>query len=328
MSKFPTDKQKFKIVIEKNTFFFHNDQFEQEYEGYITSLIQSVLLLKQRLDTEGLKKEVFIDFIRQKPEGLKAVLALLGLSDESLYRIITFIRASDDKELSKLVMKDAWPDEPFTTEWKETKIQKLAKDNPKMLRGLVNLFFEGPTIPIVQQSLPLFEFKKLGLNKLSFSLESLIDTIIRYKVKGSYNAMSEKNPETLLSAILNSKKILWEPGHGFRQRVGRDMDALIPNKKSPKIFIESSYLSTTSSGMGDKASNELTVRKNIINKYGRDAIFLGFVDGVGWYVRRSDLKTMVKAFHNVFTYKREELARFSDFLDTILPHEFYSNDIC
>jgi len=29
--------------------------------------------------------------------------------------------------------------------------------------------------------LPLFEFKKLDINKYSFSIESLIDTIIRYK---------------------------------------------------------------------------------------------------------------------------------------------------
>jgi len=37
---------------------------------------------------------------------------------------------------------------------------------------------------------------------------------------------------------------------------------------------------------------------------------IGFVDGIGWYVRKGDLKRMV----DVFTFHSDELNRFEKFL--------------
>ena len=39
-------QNKFRIVLERNTFFFHNDKFEENYEGYISSVTSLLLLLK------------------------------------------------------------------------------------------------------------------------------------------------------------------------------------------------------------------------------------------------------------------------------------------
>lgn len=96
------------------------------------------------------------------------------------------------------------------------------------------------------------------------------------------------------------------------------MDFILPDKKSPKIVIESSYSVTTASGMGDKAKTEKTVADYLKKNY-QDAIFVGFVDGIGWYVRRGDLKRMVDAYDIVFTFSKNELERFHTLLTEINP---------
>jgi len=69
--------------------------------------------------------------------------------------------------------------------------------------------------------------------------------------------------------------------------------------------------------MGDKAKTEIQVVSDIKRHYSNSA-FVGFVDGIGWYVRRRDLARLVAAFDNVFTFKRTELTRFLKFLKSVL----------
>lgn len=323
MTQLLSNTEKFNKVLQKNTYFLNYEDFEQKNEAYITSLVQSVLLLREKVKESGIKKNLFINFIREKEMGLKAVLSILGYSDESLYRLISFIRLTHDNELDRLVNKAAWPQEELKAEWKEEKIIKLAKNNEEFAEGLVNLFFEGSTVPILRKTLPLFEFKKLDLSKLNFSMESLIDTIIRYKIKGSYSADMQKNPENLIGAILDKNSVKWEPGNSFRKLVGRNMDLVIPDKNKPQIIIESSYVVTTSSGMGDKASNEGKVRTKIKRKFGAKTQFIGFVDGIGWLIRKSDLKNIVRAFDSVFTFRKDELQDFEDHLINTLTQEAF-----
>ena len=93
----------------------------------------------------------------------------------------------------------------------------------------------------------------------------------------------------------------------------RTMDFIIPNQEKPCIIIESSFLATTSSGQGDKTKTEISIGKSIKELYST-AKFVGFVDGIGWYVRKGDLKRMVSAYDEVFTFHKEELKRFEQFL--------------
>jgi len=39
-------KEKFRTVIEKNTFYFFNRRFEEKYEGYLNSIRETLLVLK------------------------------------------------------------------------------------------------------------------------------------------------------------------------------------------------------------------------------------------------------------------------------------------
>lgn len=326
MSRYPSLDEKFDIVISKNTFYFYNERFEEYYEGHISSIAQNIFLLKNKIERDGLKESVLLKHITEVEDGIDAILTITGFSQESLQRIISFVRAKDDPLLSKLVNKDFWPTKDNLSddfrEWNLKKIKSIIKINKKFAEGVVNLFFKGSTVPIIKQIVPLFEFKKLDINKFSFSIESLVDTMIRYKTKGAYKAAKEGNPEVVIEEILNKKKLTFEKGK-FRipgaGNIPRTMDFIIPNKTLPKMIIECSYSVTTASGMGDKAKTEKTVA-NYLKKNYPNVNFVGFVDGIGWYVRRGDLKRMVEAYDFVFTFSKNELGKFEDLLMEIF-HE-------
>jgi hypothetical protein len=316
---YPSLEDKFNTVISRNTFYFQNVEFEEYNEGHIASIAQNIFLLKNRIRREGLKESVLLKHIIEVEDGIDAILTITGFSKESLQRLVTFIRTSDDTALANLVNKTYWPSDDFKTEWGLDKIKSIIKTNKKFAEGIVNLFFKGPTVPVIKRVLPLFEFKKLDINKFSFSVESLVDTLIRYKTKGSYKAAREGNPEIVIEQILTSHKLSFEKGK-FRipeaGNIPRTMDFIIPNKTSPRLIIECSYSVTTASGMGDKAKTEKTVADYLKRNY-PDVIFTGFVDGIGWYVRRGDLKRMVQAYDFVFTFSREEIERFNNLLNEV-----------
>ena len=323
--------QKFSTVISKNTFYFYNREFEESYEGYVNSIKETLLVLKHQIQNTGLRKELFEDLIYKRENGLRALLALTGFSNESLKRLITFMRIVDDYELNTLIYKGKWiteaeiSDKENIKEWSDNKILKKIRENEFFRKGLVNIFFEGSTIPILSEALPLFELKKLSISKLNFEIEAMIDTLIRYKEKGSYSGKKENNPETVIENILDEMKIGFEKGDlseliSNAPDTKRTMDFIIPEKKNPKIIIECSYLVTTSSGQGDKSKTEISI-DSLIKKHYPGAHFLGFVDGIGWYVRKNDLKRMVAAYEDVFTFHQDEIKRFKRLLRKVFAND-------
>ncbi|GAB4288037.1 MAG: hypothetical protein Kow0090_00060 [Myxococcota bacterium] len=155
-------------------------------------------------------------------------------------------------------------------------------------------------------------------DKVRFNPEALIDSLVRYKEKGSYSGKGNKNPEIEIKKILDKYKISFTSGDLPRfvekePNIKRTMDFVVPNKEMPTLIIECSYLTTTSSGQGDKSKTEINI-KRLIEKHYRNTLFIGFVDGIGWYVRKNDLKRMVAAYDEVFTFKSDELMRFERFI--------------
>jgi hypothetical protein len=314
-------EDKFSTVIQKNTFYFFNQKFEENYEGYINSLKETLLIVKNKVETEGLKKEIFEWLLKEKENGLRALLALTGFSNEYLKRLTTIIRIVNDAELNALVHKDKWyaeknPDN--IQEWSDSTILKKIQGNEYFRKGLVNIFFEGASIPFLANTIPLFELKKLSISKLKFEISELIDTIIRYKEKGSYSGMKGNNPETVISEMIEKLGLTYETGD-LTELISnapdnkRTMDFIIPNKKNPLIIAESSFLATTSFGQGDKSKTEISI-DSLIKEHYPSATFIGFVDGIGWYVRKGDLKRMVTAYEDVFTFHTDELKRFEQLL--------------
>ena len=241
----------------------------------------------------------------KKEIGLKALLAITGFSNESLKRLITVIRIVNDDEVNNLVFRKYWDDvsnENEISEWSSTKIEKLIISNESFRKGLINIFFEGSTYNFFQQTLPAFELQKLSLGKLQFNIDALIDTLARYKEKGSRAAKGKNNPEILIEKLLNSLNVSFEKGDlqeliEYESDTKRTMDFIIPDKKNPLIIIESSFLTTTSSGQGDKSKTEISIDA-LLKKHYPKSKFIGFVDGIGWYVQWCLVLAFCQFSHN------------------------------
>lgn len=306
----PTD-EKLSIVIQRNTFFFNNQEFEEKWESYIGSLTNLLLLLKRNLDSVGSieqKKQIIVDTMTDKPDGVSAVLALFSISEEFFIRLVTFLCTVQDRELNRLVSKESLADIPTDRAFQKDSLYKLIRRRRILAESVTNLFFEGFSIPVLRKNIPLFELKKFNFNKADFSTESLVDSVIRLSKRGSYKAKDENDPAKLIRSTLKEHHV------GFKSNsplpgIRRSMDICIPDTRAPLIIVESSYETTTSSAMGDKAKTEIEVAQEIRVHYPR-ARFIGFVDGVGWYARRRDLERLVSAFDEVFTFQEAEVKRF------------------
>ncbi len=142
-----------------------------------------------------------------------------------------------------------------------------------------------------------------------------------FSKKGSYSGMKENNPETVIENILDELGLNYTSGD-LQSLVGvvddkkRTMDFIIPDQNNPKIVVESSFLVTTSSGQGDKSKTEISIR-GLISEHYPNAKFIGFVDGIGWYARQNDLKRMVSAYDELFTFHSDELQRFKQMLTEV-----------
>lgn len=309
-----TNEEKFNTIIKKNTFFFNNTSSETLWEKNIMEIINLLFKLKNELnDNQDIKKLLF-KLIKENDDGLEAVTCLMGISIETLTRLISFIRIKNDNSLNKLVIRtkwDTWDNKGKFSEYKTVKIKKMVKDNDYFVEGIINLLLDGQNNEILIKNIPLFEFKRIGRSRLSFDLNIIFDTITRYGMLGSYSADSGKNAEAIIKEIL--KELNYSHKKGKLANVDRTMDFIIPDKKKPKIIIECSYMKSTSSGMSDKKRAWINTKTEILTNY-PDAIFVGFIDGIGWYSRDTDLKELVNAFDYVFTYHPEELIKFKKLL--------------
>jgi len=316
-------------VLDKNTLFYFNPDFEERYEAQQLHSLRTLLYnLYLAVESDPPIKKSHLNTLLQKDNGLRAVLSLNGFSNEFLKRITTMARILDDDSLNKLLKRPEWnihdeADPNNVSEWSDNAIIKHVMTNEAFRAGFVDLFFEGAANPCLMRYLPPFELVKLSSNKFSFETSSFLDTVVRYKEKGSYTGKKENNPEEEIRQILEFANISYRSSIKLNRLMplndlsNRTMDFIIPDLEEPRVIVESSFLSTTSSSMGDKAKAMVSIKSRIRVMY-PSALFIGFVDGIGWYVRKNDLDTMVSAFDDVFTFRRDELIRFQLLLEKIL----------
>ncbi|MBI4286395.1 MAG: hypothetical protein HY670_10945 [Chloroflexi bacterium] len=316
---YTTKEQKLNIVLERNTFFFRSETFEEKWEAHISSLTSLLLFLQHELAGKKSitdKKKVVVDILLKKHDGLSAVLALTSISEELLLRLITFAKTINDSDLNNLVKGKSFAEISSSTELNKIGLFDLVRNKRDAAESVANLLFEGFSVPILQKYLPLFELKKLNFSKLEFSPESLIDSIVRHAKRGAYKAQGDNDPAQLLKDLLGKYGIPYKsnvkpPG------ISRTLDLVIPSVTAPRIVVECSFQVTTSSAMGDKAKAEIEVASDI-KKHHSQPEFAGFVDGIGWYVRKKDLAKLVSAFDVVFTFHPAELDRFLKYVHTVL----------
>jgi hypothetical protein len=323
-----TPAEKYQMILANNTFWYSDPTFEENFETRHIEVIKTILLnlreTAKSSSSQNLRSQV--DQVLAKSNGLLAILTLNGLSIESLKRIITLARIVDDPELNQLLKRNEWviqeTDKQFA-EWGSKTIEQVCIKDESFRQGLVSLFFEGASNTLLSRVFPVFELRKLSIQKLTFEIEPILDTLIRYKIKGSRSSQGENNPEAKIANVLDKLGLSYVQGRDVdsflqtEQIMKRTIDFMIPDAENPVMMIESSFLVTTSSGMGDKAKTENSMGKLIKNQF-PNSKFVGFIDGIGWYVRRRDLQRMVEAFDEVFTFHDDEMTRFEQYLREVL----------
>lgn len=323
-----TTAEKLQTVLDKNTYYFRNELFEDEMKSHVNNITCLVMELGETIKQYGCTKEVLDEFL-VKDDSLIAVLGVTGISFEMLQRIVTIIRKENFEEFDTIFYKDKWSTGEYTTAWGASKIQKMVKKNKFFRKALVNVFFDGEDT-LIGKMLPPFLSRRMSstrIQNIPSLTEETIDILIGYKERGSYAAKKGNNAETVLKDILDRAKLTYDSGCDLpllaenEHTRKRTMDFMIPNKQNPLLIIESSFSTTTSSGNGDKAKAENGV--NPLNKkYYPNATFVGFVDGVGWVTRTSDAERMCEGFDDVFTFHADELKRFTELLKQIFPQNF------
>jgi len=308
---------KIQTILDFNTFFYVDPDFEERFDSQTVTAIANLLAQTHHKvrQAQGPTQQIYEELL-QHPLGLRALLALTAFSNELLKRIITVARLKDDTDLNALLYRHDWAitEVENFTEWSSDRIQRLVLENKAFRRGIANLFFGGASNPLLVRILSPFHVKKLGIRKLSFEPDAMIDTLIRYKESGARTAQGEGNPERVIERLLADMNLAFEAGDlpifaSDEANRKRTIDFIIPDKQHPRLIIECSYLTTTSSGQGDKAKTEQGVA-DLIRRHYPQARFVGFIDGVGWLVRRRDLGRMVQAYDDVFTFHEQEIARF------------------
>lgn len=311
-------------VLEKNTFYHFDEVVEEKYDaGHITAVTTILLNLRELVAGEGVKR-IFFDDVLKKEHGLTAILALNGLSLENLKRLTTVARAVNDPNLNELLHRKNWNiieggNPRDVSEFATDRIEKLVRSNDAFRAGMVNLFFEGASNPYLRRHFPPFHLKKLSIQKLGFTSDAILDTLVRYKEGGSHSGQKDTNADQKIAAILDAYGLEYVSGvvldrlRSTNDDTDRTMDFIIPNQEAPRIIIESSFQATTSSNMGDKAKTTIRNGERIRVHY-PSALFVGFVDGIGWYVRKRDLRRITSAFHKVFTFHEDELKCFRTLL--------------
>ena len=124
-----------------------------------------------------------VDNALANDSGLRAILALNGVSMAFLIRVIQLARTGDDEDLRKLLRADEWTIPKYRTVsyvWSVDRIEEQVKEDAAFRAGIVNLFYEGASISSLHDNFPPSEVRKLSIQRMSFQPFSVIATLVDY----------------------------------------------------------------------------------------------------------------------------------------------------
>lgn len=116
-------------------------------------------------------------------DGLRAILALNGFPKATLVKIIHLARTCDDDGLRRTMKYEDWDIEKSSStvhEWGTRKVERLLRENARFREGIVNLFYEGASLPILHEHFPSREISRLSSLRMSFKPHALIETLVDY----------------------------------------------------------------------------------------------------------------------------------------------------
>ena len=293
-------------IIKNNTWLRSDKNFENDLIIDQTQRVEEIYSIINDEKTIITNTEKIL--IEDPKKIIEILLTISTFSQEYFFRTILIV--INNPEMFSNYRTEEWIDglRPSMS----SIISKCSNNYFRLL--ILDIFFKAHELPIINR-LPSSELNKLKLENYVLDNEKIvIQKLLGIKNKGASNANAQNNAENLINQALDDENITYEKGKLPKlvenaPDKARDMDWVIPSLDNPKIIVESSFVVTTASSMGDKAKVE-NEQADLISIHYPDAIFLGFVDGAGWVERISDLRRITKAFYDVFTFSESEINRF------------------
>ena len=164
---------------------------EIEYKGILSRkhrftdsmCLKNILYVLALESGDGIIRREQVNETLAKQDGLRAILALNGLSMSTLVKIIHLARICEDEALRDTLRFRDWDIETVEDTqdvWEAGEVVSLIMDNAAFRGGVINLFFEGVSLPVLHNHFPLREMTKLSSMRLSFKPHVLIETLVEY----------------------------------------------------------------------------------------------------------------------------------------------------
>jgi hypothetical protein len=287
-----------------NMSFVIDDSFDNSFLLSIEPLTSFINLHCSDF-SDPLKLSIFLTKVDDFPPivKLKALVSLIGLSEERLKRVVSLVRFK-------------YYNEDFKTEWDIKRITNTIASDELFRNNLIEFFIGGRSSRIGVE-IPLYYMRNFKLKDPDFIddlknhkfVERILnDNEIQGKYANGVGAHVEKiiQEKLILYRTNVNSKLTYEIQKEY-PLLNKNIDILIPNVNSPVILIESSYNITTGSSQSKRADQlvdfyTILMRHNA-NHRANKIIMMNYCDGLGWLGRQNDLHRIYDSSDYVFNQK-------------------------
>lgn len=297
--------------------FLIDDDFDQ---NFLSSIEQLTVFINNNChlfsDFHNLCDFLLSDDIFSAVTKLKALVSIIGLSEERLKRVVSLIRYRNQQE--------------FRTEWNVRKISNTLKTDENFRNLLIEFFIHGRNSQIGAE-IPLYYMRNFKLKSFDFIDDlksfSYVERILNdNEIQGKYSNEVGNHVEKIIQKRLDLYKtnfndaLIYDVQKEF-PLLNKNIDILIPSVQSPMILIESSYNITTGSGQSKRADQLVEfygiLMKHNANHRQNKIIMLNYCDGFGWIGRQNDLHRIYDA--SDFVFNQRTLNVLDEVLDAYFP---------
>jgi len=297
--------EKMPFEVWKNSMsFVIDDEFDNRFLSTIEPLTN---FITQQCESFS-NPEMLKDFLTIK-DGftpllkLKALISLIGLSEERLKRVVSMVRYK-------------YYNHEFKTEWSVDRISKTIITDEIFRENLIEFFINGRNSRIGAE-IPLYYMRNFKLLNNDF-IDDLKNTKYVERIlndngiQGKYSNDVGAHVEKVIQARLDRYRLEVNSQLTYQVQkefplLHKNIDILIPSVDSPIILIESSYNITTGSGQSKRADQLVDFYSTLMihntNRRNNKILMLNYCDGLGWVGRQNDLRKIYDSSDFVFSQK-------------------------
>lgn len=289
----------FEEAWESSTFFFVDEELEQEIEAQVEALL-AIAQDDRVSETATVSVPDIANFLAQEYRALDVILKDIELSEEKFLRIVSLLR-----RLGRIPGG-------FDREWNIDSVKSKLAQEPDFALMIAGLLVDGKRDEELSQYIPRYYLDALNYREIKGSSQAA--RRIRYKrsLIGTYGGRKGHRVEARIQEKLEGIRARYGiPFDKGRSRlIETDIDFAVPSTADPWVIIMSSFQETTSSGQTTKARDMLAAYERVNRSNSRhkeNRAFVNFVDGGGWLARKSDLERLVENCHYFINFQHLDM---------------------